>query len=129
MKYTRAWEVKGFKANPPYERVLKVLLCPDLHKTKNFSLGMTVLPPGSSSSPHIHEKEEEVWYVVWGRGEAKVGDEKIPIERDVAIYVPPNTSHQLINTGDESLKVLWFFTPPGPEKNFWVGRLEKLDMY
>ena len=118
MEYSKAWNIKGFKSTAPYERILKVVLCPDLQKTKNLSVGMTLLPPGCSSSPHVHEIEEEAWYVISGRGEATVNNETIPIEKDVTIYVPPKSRHQLVNKGDETLKVLWIFSPTGPEKDF-----------
>ena len=121
MRYSKQWEIKGFKAAPPHQRILKVLLSPDLQGTKNVAVGMTLLPPGSKSSSHVHDKEEELWVVLNGRGYATVGKEKISIEKDVAIYIPPKEEHQLINVSDETLKVLWIFSPPGPERNF-IGK-------
>lgn len=121
MKYSRLWEVEGFKAIAPYKRVLKALISPDLQGSKNVSVGMTLLPSGSKSSYHAHEGEEEIWFVTSGRGKAIVGEESIPIEKDTAIYVPPGVKHQLVNTSDETLKVLWIFSPPGPEKAF-IGK-------
>lgn len=122
MKYSKQWEMEGFRAAPPYRRILKVLISPDLHGTKNVSMGMTLLPPGSKSSFHIHSNEEEIWFVTSGRGRAVVGNDEMPIETDVAIYIPPGEKHQLINTGDETLKVLWIFSPPGPESEFIVKK-------
>lgn len=121
MSLVRLWEIEGFKAEPPHERVLKVLLSPDRGVTKNISLGMTLLPPNSSSSYHAHDEEEEIWYVISGRGKAIIGNKEFLIERDVALYIPPKTQHQLVNTSDETLKILWIFSPPGPERPFLKG--------
>lgn len=112
------WEIEGFRANPPHERILKVLLSPRRGGTKNISLGMTLLPPKKSSNYHKHENEEEIWYVVSGKGKAIIDDKEFTIEKGVAIYVPPGSFHQLVNTSDETLKVLWIFSPPGPETPF-----------
>lgn len=93
-------------------------MSPKSHGVRNMSVGMTLLPLGSSSNLHVHKLEEEIWYVVNGRGTAIVGGEEMPIEADVTIYIPPGQEHQLVNKADETLKVLWIFSPSGPEKEF-----------
>jgi mannose-6-phosphate isomerase-like protein (cupin superfamily) len=121
MEYSIESQVDGFKALPPYKRTLKVLMCPQIHHIKNLSLGLTILEPGWTSSPHSHGTEEEIWYVLSGTGQAKVGDETIKIAEGTAIYCPPGQSHQLINNGKEDLRVLWAFSPPGFETKY-LGR-------
>src|SRR5208282_3102632 len=107
MQYSREAEIEGFKALPPYRRTLKVLLCPQINKTQNASLGMTILEPGNSSSAHSHSVEEEIWFVVSGTGLATVAGETIKISKGTAIYVPPGQVHQLVNNGSEQMQVLW----------------------
>jgi mannose-6-phosphate isomerase-like protein (cupin superfamily) len=119
MQYSKESQVEGFEAIPPYERTLKVLLSPQANRTKNMSLGMTILDPGSSSSPHSHETEEEIWFVVSGTGLATVAEETIHIEEGTAIYIPPKQTHQLVNEGSEKMRVLWAFSPPGPEAAYF----------
>ncbi|MGD8627394.1 MAG: cupin domain-containing protein, partial [Anaerolineae bacterium] len=54
---------------------------------------------------------------VSGRGRIKVDDEEAPLEPGVAVLVPPRAVHQLINDGDEILKVVSAVAPPFiPEK-------------
>ena len=55
-------------------------------------------------------------YIISGRGEAVIDDIKSKIYPDMLISVPKGVMHQLINTGDESLKLLWVYSPPGPEE-------------
>ena len=121
MQYSRESQVEGFEALPPYKRTLKVLLSQQINHTKNISLGMTILEPGWTSSPHGHETEDEIWFVLSGTGQAKVGEESIQIEKGTAIDCPPGQPHQLINNGKEDLRVLWAFSPPGFESKY-LGR-------
>src|SRR3989304_5152633 len=107
MQYSRESEVEGFEALPPYKRTLKVSLSQQLNHTNNISLGITILEPGWTSSPHSHETEDEIWFVLSGTGQARGGEETIQIEKDTAIYCPPRQPHQLINNGNEDMRVLW----------------------
>lgn len=116
MIIARAHEIQGYVALRPYERVLKVLISPDLQPVTHIALGMTLLPPGKASSNHTHDREEETWYILSGRGEVVVDGERREVSADTVITVTPPQEHQLINTGDETLKVLWIYTPPGAER-------------
>lgn len=108
---------KGQLSQPPYVRYLSVLASPLLQKEiKDVSAGLTVLPPGKKSSSHAHEKETEVWVVLSGRGKTVLDGSVIPIKPQTLIVVTPGMEHQLVNDGAESLKVLWLYAPPGPEK-------------
>jgi mannose-6-phosphate isomerase-like protein (cupin superfamily) len=118
MYVVNSWKIKGFQAEVPHERILKVILSPDQGGAKNVSMGMTLLPPNSLSNYHKHDSEEELWFVISGRGKAIVNDQEFQIEAGTAIYISPGEFHQLVNTSDETLKVLWIFAPPGPEKPF-----------
>ena len=51
-------DVKGVITPDPHRRELKVLLSPLLEEeVQGFSVGMTILPPGNSTSNHAHESE------------------------------------------------------------------------
>ena len=119
MQYSKESQVEGFEAIAPYRRTLKVLLSPQVNRTKNMALGMTILDPGCLSSPHSHRTEEEIWFVLSGTGLATVGEETINIEEGTAIYIPPKQTHQLANQGSERMRVLWVFSPPGPEAAYF----------
>jgi len=112
----RAYNVKGFEVGKPFVRLLKVLISPELQEVKNICVGMTLLPPGSKSSDHIHEKGEETWYILSGRGKVIVDGEEEEVSSDTVVVIMPGQKHQLVNTGDETFKVLWMHTPPGAEK-------------
>lgn len=112
----KSWEVKGYTADQPFHRTLKCLLSPKLQPIHNLGVGMVILPPGVKSNPHSHVREEETWYIISGRGEIVVGDERVAVEPEMLVVAPPGKTHQVVNTGDESLKALWVFAPAGPEE-------------
>jgi mannose-6-phosphate isomerase-like protein (cupin superfamily) len=105
-------KIKGIKAPPPHKRILKLAVSPDTIGSKNISVGLSIIPPGSSSNPHIHKGEEEVFYVVSGKGKVMLNRKKFNIKPGTFIYIKPGTLHQLINTGKEVLKVHWAESPP-----------------
>lgn len=116
----RADEVEGYDAfKPPYSRTLKVLLSPKLqHGVKDLGMGLAIYLPGQSSEPHSHQAEQEIFYVLSGVGEMKVGDEMVGLEPHMSVVCPPQCEHQLSNTGTEVLQALWIFTPAGPEEQY-----------
>jgi mannose-6-phosphate isomerase-like protein (cupin superfamily) len=112
-------EVEGWVTPPPYHRTLKVLLSPTLHGTaRELGMGMVILPPGQNSSPHRHETEQEVWYVVSGTGKARIGDEWAELRPDTIVVAPAGVEHQLFTDGEEDLKAIWLFSPAGPETQY-----------
>lgn len=61
---------------------------------------------------HSHTHEEAI-YVLGGNGIAHLEDRSHPIRPGTSIFLPPNTPHCLENQGEEELKVLGVFSPPG----------------
>lgn len=117
MIVVRADEVEGYWTPPPHHRQLKVLLSPSVQEvSKDLSVGMVILPPGEAGHPHRHEKEQETWFVISGQGRLRVGSEVAELSPDTVVVAPPGEEHQILNTGKEPLKVLFLFTPAGPEE-------------
>lgn len=122
MRIVRAAEVEGLRTPPPHVRELKVLISPALQQeATNISVGMTILPPGETSSFHSHEAETETWVILSGEGEVVVGEERASVGPETVILNPPGHKHQLVNSGTVPLRVLWIYTPPGPEASVLDG--------
>ncbi len=64
------------------------------------------LEPGASVGTHIHESEEEVYYILKGKG--TVIDDCVPVEVNVgdAILTRDGAAHSIENTGDETLEFM-----------------------
>jgi mannose-6-phosphate isomerase-like protein (cupin superfamily) len=78
-------------------------------KVSDLSMGLYVLPAGGTDpqSPHT---EDEVYYVISGRGQIKVADENHAVQAGSVVYVAKNVEHRF-HSIEEELTVLVFFAP------------------
>lgn len=112
MKIIKEHEVEGHRFDPPHARVIKHLAAPWTLGTSKIWTGLSIVDPGYTSNPHSHDDLEEVFYVVSGTGRIRIGEEEEDIAPGSCIFAPPKTIHQLINTGQEILKVYAVTSPP-----------------
>lgn len=86
---------------------------------QKLGYNLTAIAPGKRAFPfHSHRVNEEMFFVLDGTGEVRIGGERHAIRRGDVIACPPGgpeTAHQLINTGDGELKVLAVSTMIFPE--------------
>ena len=92
----------------------------DGEKIKNISGGSVDIPVNSGLVSHAHENEEELMFVYKGRGEYSIDGQSFPIEPETMIFAPAGLEHRIVNTGTETLSVVFFYSPPGPEQNIRV---------
>lgn len=67
------------------------------------------IEPGNRLAPHT-DSAEEILYLISGQGEAQVGDERGRIAAGDLAVIPAMVPHSLVNTGEEPLKVIGFFS-------------------
>lgn len=77
----------------------------------------TLLDPGGPPL-HIHDHEEEAFYVLQGRGAFVVGDERRELTAGDFVMVPRGAAHGLASIGDEELRMLVITSPAGLEQFF-----------
>ncbi len=73
---------------------------------------------GTWVPPHIHQAEEEAWYVLEGELTFRIGDRTIPAPAGSFILVPRGTLHSFANTGGGPARYLQLFSPGGMERYF-----------
>jgi uncharacterized cupin superfamily protein len=84
-------------------------------------LGCTLheVPPGATAYPfHSHRANEELLFVLAGRGELRFGRATHAVREGDVIGCPtggPETAHQLTNTGDAPLRYLAMSTMIDPD--------------
>jgi len=77
-------------------------------ETVSMRSGLVVLSPGSSVGLHNTENFEEIVVVLEGEGKMLVtGQNSVPIGAGVAVYCPPETEHDVVNTGSDSLRYVY----------------------
>lgn len=75
----------------------------------SLSLGLYVLPAGGVDRQQPHT-EDEVYYVVGGRGFVQVGAEDRPVQAGTVVFVRAGVPHRF-HTITEELRLLVFFAP------------------
>lgn len=86
---------------------------------QKLGYNVTILPPGKRAFPfHNHRVNEELFFVLEGEGEVRIGAETFPIKKGDFIACPPGgaeAAHQIVNTSDAELKYLAVSTKLSPE--------------
>ena len=77
---------------------------------KDLGYSYDVVPPGKRSCPfHSHHAEEEMFFIVRGKGTLRYGSESRPIRAGDVICCPTGgaeTAHQIVNDSDADLAYL-----------------------
>lgn len=83
-----------------------------------YSVSEWWLQPNSDGpGAHLHEENDEVFYVLEGTTSFLIGDKWIDAEKGTFIRIPANTMHDFANRTGEKTGVLNFFIPGGFERN------------
>jgi mannose-6-phosphate isomerase-like protein (cupin superfamily) len=116
-------ELKAFKRAPSLGLSLWHLgsLTTNLAEKKDtngaFCLVEGTLTPGNEPPPHVHSREDELFYVLEGELDAYVGEEAFKVETGECIFLPRFTPHAFVIRSPR-LHVLALMTPAGLEEAF-----------
>jgi quercetin dioxygenase-like cupin family protein len=70
-----------------------------------------ITPPGLGIPPHVHEREDEVIYVVEGEFAIWLAGETFTATAGATIHFPRHTPHGFQNSGASPGKTLWTVMP------------------
>jgi len=108
----RGWEFPAVKVEPPRERYLKLIACPETTGYNTATVLFSHIPAGSGTGKHTHPDSDEIMYFV-GRGECLMDGEAIELETDSVIIAPKGVEHECRNTSEtETLKIFCVYIPP-----------------
>jgi mannose-6-phosphate isomerase-like protein (cupin superfamily) len=82
-------------------------------QTKNFCMGNVTLDPKGGQVPWHNQEQEEIYLVVEGTGEMCLGEERRVVTAGQAVLIPSGVYHQLTNTGDTPLRMIYCYGPAG----------------
>ena len=85
---------------------------------KSISFCHEDIVPGGRIPVHKHLNEAEVIYIQRGSGIFTLGDKEYELKEGGAALVPKRVWHGLRNTGKETLRMVFSFTPSGFEGYF-----------
>ena len=72
-----------------------------------ISVGYNILEGPGRTGLHHHAREHQVFVVVQGRGTLLRGEERIPIQASCAVYIPPNTDHDVLVAPGERIEYVY----------------------
>jgi len=82
-----------------------------LYTAKNCQLVVMALKPNEEIGAEVH-KLDQFFRVEEGNGEAVLNGVRTAISAGFAVLVPAGTNHNIINTGNGSLKLYTIYAPP-----------------
>lgn len=83
-----------------------------------FTLIENENPPGVGPPLHIHRNEDEVFYVLAGRIEFRIGDERTVADAGTTVLLPRDSTHTWRVVGEEPARALLMLFPAGIEEYF-----------
>lgn len=92
------------EANTDFRRVL--------YTGKHLQLVLMALRPGEEIGEEVHADHDQFFRIEDGEGEVWIDGVRTRIEGDDAIIVPAGARHNVINTGQEPLKLYTIYGPP-----------------
>ena len=103
---------------------IDVILSPSMvHMDHPIGLGTQTVAPGGHVREHAHDRNEEVIFVISGKGRAVVEGENHPMRPGSAFFLGKNRRHMFINEGTDDLVFVWLIVPNGLEDFFrQIGR-------
>ena len=77
--------------------------------------GLVQLPPGEAVGEHSTHRKEELIIVLGGEGELRLnGSGSMAIAHGMTAYCPPDTEHNVVNTGTDVLRYVYVVSEVGP---------------
>ncbi|MBI4448000.1 cupin domain-containing protein [Candidatus Woesearchaeota archaeon] len=78
----------------------------EIYYSKNLSISIITFPPGSAAKKHFHNKMEEVYYVISGKGKIGLGNKTLKITAGDTIPIPKKVFHAATNPYSKKMKLL-----------------------
>jgi len=116
--------IKNLKDCPEFTAGDNSLLREIFHPDKTaldiaYSLAHATVKPGRKTIPHTL-KAAEVYYIIQGKALMHIGSGSAELIAPCAVYIPPDATQYIENTGPSDLIFLCIVEPP------WRPELEKI---
>jgi mannose-6-phosphate isomerase-like protein (cupin superfamily) len=84
---------------------------------KHLQLVLMSIPVGEEIGGEVHDSVDQFIRIERGQAKAIIDDQVYEIGDDFAITIPAGSKHNIINTGDEPLKIYSIYAPPEHHDN------------
>lgn len=83
-----------------------------------YGLTDSLVPPQGDAPPHVHEREDEAFWVIEGEIEVLVGEERHLARAGSFVHLPKGIVHAYRNVGPAAARFLTLMVPGGLERFF-----------
>lgn len=83
-----------------------------------LSVVETSTPPGQGPPLHVHQREDEYFYIMDGRAKFSLDGKIIIAEPGAFLVAPRGSVHTFVSLGPQHLRMIVFVTPSGLEVPF-----------
>ncbi|HWQ05213.1 MAG TPA: cupin domain-containing protein [Longilinea sp.] len=84
---------------------------------------------GEEPSPHTHETENEMFYVLEGELSFQCGEETFDVQKGGFIFLPAGIEHSYKINGDDPVRLIVVTSPLGNEKGGgWKGFVADMEL-
>ena len=115
--------MQDFGAKPYVVNIVELTVANDTFRTavwtgSNMQMTVMAIQPGDDIGAEVHDDHDQFLRIEQGAARVVMGDSAddlsfdVPAEADFAILVPAGKWHNVINTGDEPLKLYTLYGPP-----------------
>jgi mannose-6-phosphate isomerase-like protein (cupin superfamily) len=95
------------------------VLIPGEQTNNAYAVLETFVLPGGGPPPHIHHREDELFYVLDGDITIFAGEQTVRGGAGTCVHIPLGTVHTFKNEGNRPARMLTTYTPAGVE-NFFI---------
>jgi quercetin dioxygenase-like cupin family protein len=81
--------------------------------TPRFTLGIIDFAPGRELEAHVHDGEDDAFYIFEGELTFVLGDDDVAAPPGTFVLVPPGVRHGFRNDGDTPVRILNIHAPAG----------------
>jgi len=93
----------------------RILIDEQSSGAQHFSLLVNEMFPGYIGKEHSHNVEH-CWYILQGTGIIRMEGKEYAIKPGDAVFAPVGMRHSIECTGDDPLRYVVVYAPPGPER-------------
>jgi len=104
--------MKGYISNIEKETLENENFRKVLYTGKHSQLVLMTLQPGEDIGAEVHEEHDQFFRIDAGKGKVIIDGVETEVEDGFAVVVPAGAEHNVLNTGDEPLKLYTIYSPP-----------------
>ena len=86
----------------------------EVYRDKNCQIVLMSIEPGDDIGEETHDADQTTFFVA-GEGQAKVDGSTTKVTPNHLIVIPKGALHNILNKGDEPLKLFSVYSPPAEE--------------